>query len=294
VKVEATLEGDSATDLAVARMNSDNLDDIVVVNDSTFNQNLGAIVFGAGNGRFRVNNPFVVDFGATSITLADFDAAADRATDPRDALRRRRRTGPSEYRRWHRYRRATHSFDWCGVIGDGRARVGDLGGDTLPDFIVLSEAGDQMRVAIISRTGDADVRPTTPVTSGTPTPTGGPPPPTGAMTSTGTPTASAARSRRPITVAATASGRYQSRGDRRRRPRRRRAANLGVRRRAGVVRLVFNTALADVACARHARAADHVHQRDPGRPHAGSARHRHLDHDGVNGSPSAPAIACSS
>ena len=75
------MEGDSATDLDVARMDSDNLDDIVVVNDSTFDLNLGAIVFGAGNGRFRVNNPFVVDFGATSITLADFDAASDRAMD---------------------------------------------------------------------------------------------------------------------------------------------------------------------------------------------------------------------
>jgi hypothetical protein len=289
VTVQATQEGDSATDLDVARMNSDNLDDIVVVNDSSFDLNLGAIVFGASNARFRVNNPFVVDFGATSITLADFDAASDRATDAimgfaGDSNGVRASTGdgtgdlPGD----------PFTPIGAGSLGDVAALAsGDLGGDTLPDFITLNQDGDQMRVAINkSNEATPTAGPTTPVTPGMATPTvTGPPPPTGTMTSTSTPTntptpiptADYGRCDGDVGTSLTAIAAGDLDGDELPDLA---ASDAG----AGVVRLVFNTALADVkACARAmqerpiAATSVSLDGRTPG-PLAIAD----LDHDGVN------------
>ncbi|HSQ00588.1 MAG TPA: VCBS repeat-containing protein, partial [Candidatus Dormibacteraeota bacterium] len=189
VTAEATDPNDFTSDMAVARMDSDNIDDIVAVNNSAFNQFFGAIVLGASSGRFRVSNTFVTDFMATAITLADFDAAADRATD---AIIGYEDQSPSA------------------VIGDGTGDLGDpftangtgqissssvmaagnLGGDTLPDFISLSFDGTQMRVAI-NHSNDPTPTPgtMTPSPGTTPSPTvTGPQPPTGTITPSSTAT----------------------------------------------------------------------------------------------------------
>lgn len=189
VTVEATDPNDFTSDMAVARMDSDNLDDVVAVNNATFLSNFGAIVLGTSGGRFRVNNSFVADFQATAITLADFDAAGDRATD-----------GIIGY----------EDQSPSAVVGDGSGDLGDpfpasgtgqisssavlatadLGGDTLPDFVSLNPDGTQIRVAI-NKSNEATPTPgaTTPATPSTPTPSvTGSPPPTGTRTATATAT----------------------------------------------------------------------------------------------------------
>ncbi|HSQ01583.1 MAG TPA: FG-GAP-like repeat-containing protein, partial [Candidatus Dormibacteraeota bacterium] len=181
VTAEATDPNDFTSDMAVARMDSDNIDDIVAVNNSQFNLNFGAIVLGTSSGRFRVSNTFVADFLATSITLADFDAAADRATD---AMIGYEDQSPS-----------ASIGDGTGDLGDpfaanGTSQIssssvlaaGNLGGDTLPDFISLSSDGTQMRVAI-NHSNDPTPTPGTMTPSpGTPSPTvTGPQPPTGTI-----------------------------------------------------------------------------------------------------------------
>lgn len=189
VTVEATDPNDFTSDLAVARMDSDNLDDVVAMNNATFLSNFGAIVLGTSSGRFRVNNSFVADFQATAITLADFDAAADRATD---GIIGYEDQSPSAV-----------VGDGSGDLGDPFAASGtgqisssavlataDLGGDTLPDFVSLNTDGTQIRVAI-NKSNEATPTPgaTTPATPSTPTPSvTGSLPPTGTRTATSTAT----------------------------------------------------------------------------------------------------------
>lgn len=170
VRLEADSGDDVATDLTTGRMDGDNIDDLVAINSAQNKELFGAVVLGSSAGRYRVDQSFVADFLATSIVVADFDAAADRALD------------------------AIVGYEDGGVsamIGNGTGDLGDpfgpigtnsigevsvigtadLGGDTLPDFIVLNVDGDRMQVAL-NRSNEATPTPGPP----TPTVTGSPPP----------------------------------------------------------------------------------------------------------------------
>jgi hypothetical protein len=204
-----------------------------------------------------------VDFGATSITLADFDAAADQATDAIMGFAGDESSGVRASTGNGTGQLPGDPFTPIGAtsIGDVAAlAAGDLGGDTLPDFIALSEEGDQMRVAINkSKEATTDGRPDDAGDARHASPTAtGPAPPTGTMTGTSTPTASATPTARPTPIPTADYGRCDGEvgtsltaiaagdldGDERPDLA---ASDAG----AGVVRIVFNTALADVkACAR--------------------------------------------
>ena len=184
VSVRGETSGVDAVDMAVGRIDGDNLDDIVAVNSAEDLQLLGAVVLGQSAGRFQTQS-YVADFLANAITVADFDG--DRADD------------------------AIIGYDDGGVsvnVGNGTGELADpftpigtnqigtvsviesadLGGDTLPDFIVLNTDGTQMRVAI-NRSNDPTPTsgPTTPSTPSTPTVTvTGSPPPTSTRTGTAT------------------------------------------------------------------------------------------------------------
>jgi len=188
--------GATTVDLAVGRMDGDNTDDLVAVNDANDLQFLGVVLLGRTNGSFR-SQPFVADFEASAITLADFDSGSDRALD---AI-----TGYSSGL-------ATANLgDGSGALGDpftfsGSGQVpaaqalaaGDLAGDSLPDFIALNTDGTQMRV-LINRS--AEPTPTPSMMSGTPaTPTITA---TGSVVPTNTPTATPTRTPLPPTATPT-------------------------------------------------------------------------------------------
>ena len=196
VQVNVTVEADSpddfATDLAAGRMDGDNIDDLVAINSAQNKELFGATILGSTQGRYRVDHSFVADFTASAIVLADFDAASDRALD------------------------AIVGYEDGGIsalIGNGTGDLGDpfgpigtntigtvstiatadLGGDTLPDFIVLNPDGDRMQVAL-NTSNEATPTPGTPSPTLPPTPTvTGSPPPTSTATftppATSTPTA---------------------------------------------------------------------------------------------------------
>lgn len=194
IQAEASSSEDSATDLTVARVDGDNLDDILVVNNAFFGDKFGAVVFGT-TGRFRQGTLFVTNFGASAITAADFDGGADRATDLLVAFDGQESRGINASIGNGAGEFSDSPFAPLGTsnAGVGASSVlasGALGGDTLPDFAVLDGDGAKLRVFInISNEATPTPNPLTPSPGTTPSPTvTGPPPPTG--TATGTPTAS--------------------------------------------------------------------------------------------------------
>jgi hypothetical protein len=186
VSVRGETSDEETTDMAVGRVDGDNLDDIVAVNYAEDLQFLGAVVLGQSAGRFQTRS-YVADFLANAVVAADFDG--DRAGD------------------------AIVGYDDGGVtvnVGNGTGELADpfvpigtnqigvvsviasadLGGDTLPDFIVLNNEGSQMRVAI-NRSNDPTPTPGTPTPATPTTPTvtvTGSPPPTSTRTATQTAT----------------------------------------------------------------------------------------------------------
>ncbi len=188
---EATDPDDTATDMGVARLDGDNIDDIAAVNHSTLNALFGAVILGNPSGRFRLDKTFVTDFLATAITLGDFDAGASPSVDAIVGYE----DGPVSFAS------GDGSGDFSDTIftpsGSGSISSstilasGDLGGDTLPDLVALNSGGSQIRVAInISNEATPTPNPMTPSPGTTPNPTPtGPPQATGTMTGTSTPTA---------------------------------------------------------------------------------------------------------
>ncbi|MBX3025546.1 VCBS repeat-containing protein [bacterium] len=194
IQAEASSSEDSATDMTVARVDGDNLDDILVVNNAFFGDKFGAVVFGT-TGRFRQGTLFVTNFGASAITAADFDGGADRATDLLVAFDGQESRGINASIGNGAGDFSDSPFAPLGTsnAGVGASSVlasGALGGDTLPDFAVLDGDGAKLRVFInISNEATPTPNPLTPSPGTTPSPTvTGLPPPTG--TATGTPTAS--------------------------------------------------------------------------------------------------------
>ncbi len=198
VRGQATNAGDTTVDIDVGRVDGDNTDDIVAVNSSTFDADLGVALFGRTNGSFRTQ-PFVTDFEARALTLADFDAASDRALDVLIGY-----VGNGT-------RVTVNIGDGGGGLGNpfsplgvgmapraASTGAGNLGGDSLPDFMVLNESGSEMRVFInIS----AEPTPTPPMVTGTPaTPTITA---TGSVVPTNTPTATPTRTPLPPTATPT-------------------------------------------------------------------------------------------
>ena len=177
------------SDIAVGRFDGDNTDDLVAVNNATFFQLIGVVVLGSPSGRFQARQ-FTAIEEATAVTVADFDgdrlddALVGFAGSSSGGVSVNLGTGTGEM---------VDPFTPSGAaVGDvGVIESADLGGDTLPDFIVLNPDGNQMRVAL-NRSNDPTPTsgPTTPATPSTPTATvTGSPPPTSTRTGTATPPA---------------------------------------------------------------------------------------------------------
>jgi hypothetical protein len=186
VDVAGEARGSETSDFAVGRIDGDNLDDFVAINFDEVFQFIAVSALGLSNRRFDTKT-FVGIEQATAITLADFDAGGDRAADAITGVG----GGSSGVR--------ANIGDGSGGFGDpftpigtntvGQVSVlasGDLGGDTLPDFIALNAGGTQLRVGI-NTSNEATPTPG-PVTPGQGTPTFTPTGPGVTSTVTGTPT----------------------------------------------------------------------------------------------------------
>lgn len=182
VSVAAEVSGQETVDMAVGRLDDGNTDDLVAVNHDEVFQFLAVSLLGFSNRRFQTTQ-FVADFRATAITVADFDA--DRSADVAIGYETTGVTvnaGQGNGGFQDPFSPTGGAVGAVSVIASA-----DLGGDTLPDFVVLNEDGDRMRVAI-NVSNRATPTPGTPtVTTPSPTVTGSPPP---TSTATGTPTAS--------------------------------------------------------------------------------------------------------
>lgn len=196
--------GESATDMTVARVDSDNLDDILAINSSTaLAERFGAVVPGT-TGRFRVSNTFILDFDATAITAGDFDATSERATD---AIVGYDESSPSAV-----IGNGTGEFSDTVFTPSGAGQIGavsvlasaNVGGDTLIDFVALNPGGSQLRIAINTSNEATPTPGTTTPEAGTPTPTPTGPPQatkTATPTVTRTPTVTATNTPTPIPTA---------------------------------------------------------------------------------------------
>ena len=184
VTVAGEVSGSDTTDIALGRIDGDNVDDFAAVNSDELLQFLGVTALGLSNGRFQTIN-FVTNFDASAIAVADFDG--DRNADTVVGL-----GGPEEHGVRFNFGDGTGNLaDPIAVTGANLGDVqnletGDLGGDTLPDFVSLNVNGDQLRVSI-NKSNEATPTPG-PTTPTTPSPTvTGPAPPTSTITATNTP-----------------------------------------------------------------------------------------------------------
>jgi FG-GAP-like repeat len=184
------------TDFDAADMNADGITDLVVVTNEVFNDINAATLLGR---RDRILTPvtFSAPFGASALTLADFDASVNRTID---AI-----VSPPDSFPFLQIGNGDGSItDGIPASGLGQVRgaramaAGNIGSDALVDFIVLTTDGARMQVVLnLSAQVAPSVTPGTPPTEGaTPTSTGPPPPtntptatvPTTTATATATPT----------------------------------------------------------------------------------------------------------
>ena len=179
--VPARSQGEGTpTDFDAADVNGDGITDLVVVTNEQFNDITSVVLLGQRSATFR-SSPFSAQFGASAVTLADFDASAGRAIDAIVAV-------PDGFPVLQIGNGDGTMQD--GLVADGLARArgaralvsGEVGGDALVDFIALLADGEQVQVVL-----NLSAQPTPTVTASpppTPTVTASPPP-------TPTPTATA-------------------------------------------------------------------------------------------------------
>ena len=146
VNVAGEASSGESVDLAVARMNDDALDDLVVVNYSDDFQFLGVTLLGTARGVFR-SLAFVADFQASSLAVADFDGGDEGAADVIAGYADGGLT--------------VNIGDGTGSLADPFIPVGsntvgavalllagDLNGDAAPDLVALHDGGDSVRVLL--------------------------------------------------------------------------------------------------------------------------------------------------
>ncbi|MGH3639251.1 MAG: FG-GAP repeat domain-containing protein [Mycobacterium sp.] len=191
-------EGERSTDFAVGRFNDDNTDDLAVINFGEFGENLGITLRGRSNGSYQTGG-FVASFKALSLTVADFDNAEGGDLDIMHGFEGAGLSLNIGNNLGEFADPFSPSLTGGSVVSPVAMASGSLGGDALPDLIVLGQDGAQMRVAINVSNEPRDT-PTvgTPATetrtiTGTPQPSATitPTRPTSTATVTSTPTVTA-------------------------------------------------------------------------------------------------------
>ncbi|MEO8603032.1 MAG: VCBS repeat-containing protein [bacterium] len=194
--------GGPSTDMDVGRLNEDQLDDLIVVNYEDFFQFNGVTLFSPLTGNVAKDS-FVVPELALSVALIDFDG--DGALDAVISA-----DGQPGVFLTFGNGDGTMSDTAISLPGSATAgnvsliaSPGNLGGDSLPDLVLLNDEGDQLRVAInVSNQPTPTSGPTgteTPTVTGTVQPTNTitvtptPVPPTATPTPSPIPTANYGR-----------------------------------------------------------------------------------------------------
>jgi hypothetical protein len=143
IPVAGEADGGEAVDLPLARIDGDELDDLMVVNyaDGLFSE-FGATLLGRRNNAFSLRL-FTLDFEASALALADFDGAPDGGPDAiagydDGGLSVNLDDGGGEFQA---------PFRPIGTNRVGRVSLlatADLNGDARPDLLVLNRDGDEL------------------------------------------------------------------------------------------------------------------------------------------------------
>ena len=80
INVAGEASGAESIDMAVARIDEDNLDDLVIANRNELLQFIAVTLLGSTRGVFR-NLAFVIDFDASALAVGDFDNGDDHVND---------------------------------------------------------------------------------------------------------------------------------------------------------------------------------------------------------------------
>lgn len=149
VNVAGEANDSESVDVAVARVDDDAIDDLVIVNRNQLLQYLAVTLIGTTRGTFR-SLAFVVDFDASALALGDFDNDADTAIDAIVGYAGGTRGGIT-----------VNLGDPTGSLSDPFAPVGsntvgpvslllagDLNGDAIVDLVVVGDDGASARVLL--------------------------------------------------------------------------------------------------------------------------------------------------
>ena len=181
-------EANESSDLAVGRMDNDGNDDLVVINSGDFGDQFGAVLLGLSSGRFEQRG-FVAQFGATSLTLGDFDGGIDRTIDAIVGSEQE----PVGVSIGDGQGDLGDPFSPSGVGGLGSSvgviQSGNINNDALPDLVSLNVDGDELRIAL-NVSNEATPTPGSPTATitGTVLPTSTPTATVPTSTATATPT----------------------------------------------------------------------------------------------------------